>query len=128
MSQTIIKCKQCGQRLANHVVGCPSCGSTGRIFNMTLSTKVSVNIWMRAFAYTRSKTRWIQQIVSGYEPSKTLGKLVWKLRIMNKSQDKYYEHVEDPDSGQVLHHCEEPFSHHQGHGSAKLHKEQQGKP
>jgi hypothetical protein len=29
------------------------------------------------------------------------------------------EHIVNPNTGEVIHHCEEPLSQHQGHGSAK---------
>jgi len=46
-----------------------------------------------------------------------------KSRIINKYNDKYLEKVTDPETGDVIHHCEEPLSKHFGHGSDKFKKE-----
>ena len=38
---------------------------------------------------------------------------------VDKRQDQYREVVSDPDTGEVIHQCEEPLSKHRGHGDAK---------
>jgi hypothetical protein len=40
-------------------------------------------------------------------------------REFDKMRDRYFEHVEDADTGEVLRHVDEPLSEHRGHGSAK---------
>ena len=40
-------------------------------------------------------------------------------RVIDRENGKYLEHIED-ERGNVIRHCEEPLSEHQGHGSAKL--------
>ena len=37
----------------------------------------------------------------------------------DKKSDEYLEIVTNPKNGEILHRCEEPLSHHQGHWSAK---------
>lgn len=42
-----------------------------------------------------------------------------KVRLIDKDANRYFEKVTDPDTGQVLHECNEPLSEHRGHGSDK---------
>ncbi len=41
-------------------------------------------------------------------------------RLIDKNQDQYREVVSDPETGEIIHQCEEPLSKHYGHGSAKF--------
>jgi hypothetical protein len=40
-------------------------------------------------------------------------------RVIAKRGNRYLEHIEDRETGEVVHHCEEPLSEHRGHGSAR---------
>ncbi|WP_411387076.1 hypothetical protein [Pseudomonas sp. MPB03] len=57
---------------------------------------------------------------SGQELSVRLGRYVNKERVLDKDNDRYLETVTDPLTGEVLRHCDEPLSEHQGRGSAKF--------
>lgn len=57
---------------------------------------------------------------SGKELSFRLGRYVNKERVLDKDNDRYLEIVTDPLTGEVLRHCDEPLSEHQGRGSAKF--------
>lgn len=46
-------------------------------------------------------------------------KWVKKNRLVDRDRDLYQEVVTDPETGTVIHQCEEPLSEHRGHGSAK---------
>ena len=46
-------------------------------------------------------------------------KYVHKTRIIDREHDWYYENVEDNESGESIHNCDEPLSVHFGHGSDK---------
>jgi hypothetical protein len=48
------------------------------------------------------------------------GKWMQLQRIVDRAKDWYKEIITDPETGQVVHRCEEPLSEHTGHGSAKL--------
>jgi hypothetical protein len=39
--------------------------------------------------------------------------------VIDRDNNRYFEMVTDYESGEIIHHCEEPLSEHQGHGSAK---------
>lgn len=55
----------------------------------------------------------------GDELRKSDGKWMKKERNIDKDNNKYKEIVTDPETGEVVHHCEEPLKKHTGHGSAK---------
>jgi len=40
--------------------------------------------------------------------------------IVDREGNRYLEKVTDPETGEVVHSCEEPLSEHQGHGTAKV--------
>lgn len=39
-------------------------------------------------------------------------------KIENRENDRYYEHIVNPKTGEIVHHCEEPLSERRGHGAA----------
>ncbi|HEY2976029.1 MAG TPA: hypothetical protein VGJ48_26175 [Pyrinomonadaceae bacterium] len=39
--------------------------------------------------------------------------------VVDRENDKYKELVTSPETGEVIHHCEEPLSQHRDHGSAR---------
>ena len=50
------------------------------------------------------------------------GKFVKLQQIVDKENPenkRYFKHVEDPDTGEVIRHVDEPLGDHQGYGSAK---------
>ena len=47
------------------------------------------------------------------------GKLVHRQRVIDRDTDQYFEKITDYENGEIIHHCEEPLSRHQGHGDAK---------
>jgi hypothetical protein len=55
----------------------------------------------------------------GYDLHKRTGEWNRLERIIDRVKDWYSEKVVDPDSGRIIHQCEEPLSEHKGHGSAK---------
>lgn len=59
----------------------------------------------------------------GWDWSVRLGRLVGKEDTFNKRDDRRYEHVEDLETGEVLHHCDHPLTEHRGHGSDKFNHE-----
>ena len=61
----------------------------------------------------------VYEFLDGHDLQKSTGKWMTKERIIDRQNDKYQEKVTDPETGAVIHHCEEPLSKHWGHGSAK---------
>jgi hypothetical protein len=64
--------------------------------------------------------KWVSEIHSGDELCVAQDKWMNKNRVIDKKNDQYRETVRDPQTGEIVHHCDEPLSLHRGHGSAKL--------
>ena len=58
----------------------------------------------------------IEQLI-GDDLHRKSGKWYKKARVIDRENDKYLETVTYPETGEVIHHCEEPLSDHFGHGS-----------
>lgn len=64
--------------------------------------------------------------IEGDDLRKRDGKWMKKSRVIDKTTDKYLERVTDPETGEVVHSCEEALSVHFGHGSDKFTKKGEG--
>lgn len=64
----------------------------------------------------------LSEQVVGDVLQKSTGKWVTQKRCIDRSTNWYSEIVRDPETGTVIHGCEEPLNLHQGHGSAKRKK------
>jgi len=125
--ETKITCMGCGEKLDNSYnmnpnKPCPKCGSKEQ--NITLTTSDSVELHdcikgkVKDSRYP-SKKKIRQKFLQGDDKRKSDGKWMEKERLVDKDNDKYKEVVTDPETGKIVHHCEEPLSEHTGHGSAK---------
>ena len=54
--------------------------------------------------------------------STRFGRWMRRSRVLDRENNRYTESVVDPKTGETIHHCNEPLSDHQGHGSAKVSK------
>jgi hypothetical protein len=57
--------------------------------------------------------------VAGDDLFRLTGKWHKLARVIDRENNRYFEEVIDPETGQVIHRCEEPLSEHRGHGSDK---------
>ena len=125
-----ITCMNCGAKLPDEWAGsaerdrCPKCGSQLATMSLNIIEEV-----LEPYDCVRgkiedknlsSKKKLKYDFIEGYEIRKLDGRLMKKSRIIDKVNDKYVEKVVDPESGEIVHLCEEPLSEHVGHGSAKL--------
>ncbi|WP_147310660.1 hypothetical protein [Cupriavidus taiwanensis] len=67
----------------------------------------------------RSKDKLRTHIIAGREIAKSTDRWMDKVRIIDKNNDYYREHVTDRESGEVFRDVEEPLSRHFGRGTAK---------
>lgn len=56
---------------------------------------------------------------SGADLHRATGRWMQRQLIIDRENNRYSERVIDPETGQIVHVCEEPLSEHQGHGTAK---------
>ena len=101
---------------------CPNCGSSLRHINVSVSDEIQIKeqMGMKAKDPTKpgkQKIR-IEQLV-GDDLHRNSGKWYKKVRVLDRENDRYFEEVVDPDTGKVIHRCEEPLSEHFGNGSAR---------
>jgi hypothetical protein len=123
-----MKWRSCGHRFENRTdppmeqrVPCPSCGSMARVYEMQFSGELGFRSTLRAKARHGlvGKIKPFFKLLTGHSFWKSGGKWVHREKVEDGENDRYFELVVDPDSGQVVHRCEEPLSEHRGHGSAK---------
>ncbi len=98
---------------------CKNCGSTKRNYHVCILESMVA----RDGISTKAKRAWEKKpyiedlAVPDY--SRSLEKIVHRERVIDRDNDRYFEKITDYESGEVIHHCEEPLSQHQGHGNAK---------
>ena len=100
---------------------CPKCGYTGRIIeadSFDAATSL-MNANLRGKAKSGGKGKPIYEWFGGGQWSVRFQKFMHKIRIIDRRNGLYLEEVKDPDTGETVHHCAEPLSEHQKHGSDK---------
>lgn len=123
---SILICKECGFEIGEHTTEtekinkCPKCGSDNLSYLLCINDSLHMHESIRGKTNKMpGKKKPYQEFQHGVDYSKTLEKFVNKDRIIDRENDRYYEKVKDPDTGEVLHECHEKLSEHIGHGSAK---------
>ena len=125
--KTEITCMSCGEKLDNSYnlnpnKPCPKCGSKKRNITLTTSDSVEEHDCIKGKVKDPrypSKKKVRLEFFQGDDKRKSDGKWMIKERLIDKDNDKYKETVIDPETGEIVHHCEEPLSEHVGHGTAK---------
>jgi hypothetical protein len=135
-----VKCaaKDCGHVLGNYPAGmepegernpCPECGGLARRVSKTLSGELVVRSNLDYAQFPPGSLTNKQRIswgMTGWELSKRRGRMIRKESHFDKRGNRRYEHIEDPATGEVLHHEDHPLTEHRGHGSDKLDTKQPG--
>ena len=122
-----VQCGGCGTLLdeiaqQGETLPCPHCGSSQRCVNVSVIDEIQIKeqVGMKAKDPTRISKRKIkiEQLI-GDDLHRSSGKWYKKVRVIDRDNNHYFEEVIDPESGEVIHRCEEALSDHLGHGSAK---------
>ncbi len=125
MSQCLVQCSNCSYTLSElpnfiEVAECPKCSSLDRHITAVESFRFHEQIRLSAKDPKRTgKKKVRKQVISGDDFHVSSGKWNEKVRIIDVDNDHYFEKITDPETGKVIHFCEEPLSKHLGHGSAK---------
>ena len=128
ISTDIIKCADCDALIDNRGdsselrAPCHNCGSIKRIYHASISESVIARDGIGCKAKRAGERKPYIEDLSVPDYSRNLAKVVHRDRIIDRDNDQYFEKITDYESGQVIHHCEEPLSQHRGHGAAKLKK------
>lgn len=101
---------------------CPACGSLRRCINVSVVDHIELKemLGMKAKnpAYPGKQGIRIEQLI-GDDLHRKSGRWLKKVRIIDRANNYYLEEITDPETGSVVHRCEEPLSQHFGHGSDK---------
>ena len=121
----MVQCQDCGADLPPESAKvadqpCAKCGSINLHVTIELSDTITFRDWLKGTVRNPAKKKPRRvEFKTGASYSVSLGKWVDRKMHLDRDRDTYRETVTDPDTGNVIHHCEEPLSSHQGHGSAK---------
>ena len=94
-----------------------SCGHTH--YDIHLKDTLTLHAMLDFKARSQGKRKPYTEGKAGDALHRDTGRWVKLQRIIDRAKDWYTELVTDPETGKVVHRCEEPLSEHQGHGSAK---------
>ncbi len=121
-----VNCGACGKELAEDPHApvetrkpCPGCGSTLRDFQKSLSATVTTRTKRREKArHANGGSPYLEQ-GGGDDLHRKSG--IWRklYRLIDRGRNGSCKVVRDPETGQIVHECQEPLSKHRGHGAAK---------
>jgi hypothetical protein len=125
MSSANVKCSDCGLQPSDlpdfiQMSQCPKCGSVNRTIldSETVKAYEKVKVVVKD-PQRKSKEKRRREVIAGDDLYKKSGKWNEIVRIWDRDVDQYFKKITDPETGEVIHFCEEPLSQHIGHGSAK---------
>lgn len=120
-----VECANCGAQIdiggdtPDHCVPCGKCGGNKRVHSLSIIETVVVRDGLEIKATRQSEKKPYVENKTMPSYSHSLGKHVLHKRLIDRDNDHYRETVKDYESGEIIHHCEEPLSLHINHGSAK---------
>ncbi len=117
-----IVCYDCGSELKPEMEHCQECGSKNRIIKSKIEERPDIKEKIHIKEKKAGKKKPTRESIYGDEISKATGKWIDKKRIIDRKNDRYIETITDPETGEIIHHCDEKLSEHTGHGSAKTAK------
>jgi hypothetical protein len=99
------------------------CGSTAREFTVAVGETLDARDWLRARGYQEGVSRRKGLLFDARSFPDVVrsrgGVRAQRDMTMDKARDRYTEAVTILDTGEVIHHHEEPLSRHTGLGAAK---------
>lgn len=122
-----VYCGQCKELLAESTgafprSACPFCGSMDRHYDAqayeAVGIKEFVEVRHKNPAFP-SKGKLRIHYKFGDELYRDRGIWIKKDWMANRDSDRYKEIITVPETGEIIHHCEEPLSQHINHGTAK---------
>lgn len=119
------KCVDCGTLIdvngdtLQDRTSCTKCGSRNRAHSVSIIESIAIRDGYGLKAKRPGEKRPYIEDLSLPDFSRSRNKLVHRERVIDRDNDSYFEKITDYQTEEVIHHCEEPLSQHQGHGSAK---------
>ncbi len=99
---------------------CPDCGSQARVYALTVVDYINFHDKVRLRAKEEGAKKPHLEVTKGDSFHCETQKWNQMERVIDWLHDRYFERFTDPETGTVLHLCDEPLSEHWGHGSAKM--------
>jgi hypothetical protein len=123
----IVRCKDCNMILNQQAINenfsnCDACGSENISYELFLSDNLVISEKIKGKIKEEGIKKPRREFIYGDELYKKANKMVYKTRIIDWENDRYYEKVVDKENDAIIHECEEPLSQHFDHGSAKIKK------
>ena len=126
-----IECSKCGkiyEAESYKGIKCQSCGAPLRMVAV-IKSELSVEDMLSTVKFAgkdkengkKKRDYKVIEGMAGAEYSVSRDKYVDKVRVIDRTANRYYEKVINPDNNEVMHYCEESLTEHFGHGSAKNH-------
>ena len=120
-----VDCPDCGNGYCVHdgrqsgYARCPNCDSTTRHFIGVVEEQIEITCVLDSrrqvrdpnLSKTQAKRRGVD-IKSGYDWWRNGGKFVYRYQEVNHETGRYRKLVIDPETGEVIRHCDEPLSEH----------------
>ena len=120
------RCQDCGELLdespsllPEQRSPCPKCGSVARQVEITVAETLTAHASIGIKARHSGVSKPFLESKSGASFFRRLGQWVSREMVVDRENDKYKELVTNPETGEVIHHCDEPLSQHRGHGAAR---------
>jgi len=126
----MVRCKGCNETLGEGPdseprTPCPKCGSTIRIYEAHVVDSVRALDSLGFKLKRPGRKRPAVEGTSGYDRTAE-GRLVKKQSLFDREGDRRFEHVEDDETGEVLHHSDHKLTEHRGHGADKFPPKKKG--
>jgi len=126
MEATQVFCGGCGVELVERTDAAPGarppcsvCGSVARSFKAQFTGTVKLRSKFAMKAKTKGERRpFVEQKVSDELFRKT-GRWHRVRRVIDRRGGRYFEHIEDAETGHEVRHVDEPLRAHSGRGSAR---------
>lgn len=115
-----ITCSDCGCPLELEGQKCPKCGGEFYTVSLNLIDNIAIDERIEGKTKVPGQKKPAREFIYGVDYSKTEKQYMEKERIIDRENDNYHEKITDPNTGKVIHECNEPLTKHFGHGSAKF--------
>ncbi len=105
---------------------CPSCGSMARSFGAHVIEALTVREKIGMKQKRPGHKKPIFESVSGDDLHRASGQWNKLTREIDRENNRYKEVIVNPETGEILRHCDEPLTDHVNRGSAKPKPDEQG--
>ncbi len=116
MDERRAECRHCRAPLEiSHTGPCPGCGQEwGKNYFVTVTSKVvaSGSMEARGIEQGRGRSAYFRRITQGKELFRKTGRVHQLVRDIDRRGNRYYEHIEDAETGEVIRHKDELLSEH----------------